>query len=170
MPLPKNRLGGGGIGGRGGRPQRKKTFKTNVKGERNTKRHKKGGGKGSNTFTKFVCAFVATAFVSCAFIFQKEEKKKKQEEEQVRQRLRSKPMSITEHGACRMDCRFVSKKDIKDALREGRLSKRHLSFDQQKFAFEKGRVRAIFAENEENETVSVVTVIDVETDHPCGPC
>ena len=131
---------------------------------------KKGGGKGSNTFTKFVCAFVATAFVSCAFIFQKEEKKKKQEEEQVRQRLRSKPMSITEHGACRMDCRFVSKKDIKDALREGRLSKRHSSFDQQKFAFEKGRVRAIFAENEENETVSVVTVIDVETDHPCGPC
>jgi len=170
MPLPKNRLGGGGIGGRGGRPQRKKTFKTNVKGERNTKRRKKGGGKGSNTFTKFVCAFVATAFVSCAFIFQKEEKKKKQEEEQVRQRLRSKPMSITEHGDCRMDCRFVSKKDIKDALREGRLSKRHLSFDQQKFAFEKGRVRAIFAENEENETVSVVTVIDVETDHPCGPC
>jgi hypothetical protein len=88
----------------------------------------------------------------------------------VRNRLRSKPMSITEHGACRMDCRFVSKKDIKDALKEGRLSKRHSSFDQNKFAFEKGRVRAIFAENEGNETVSVVTVIDVETDHPCGPC
>ena len=71
-------------------------------------------------------------------------------------------MSITEHGACRMDCRFVSKKDIKDALKEGRLSKRHSSFDRNKFAFEKGRVRAIFAENEGNETVSVVTVIDVE--------
>ena len=84
----------------------------------------------------------------------------------MRNRLRSKPMSITEHGACRMDCRFVSKKDIKDALKEGRLSKRHSSFDQQKFAFEKGRVRAIFAENEGNETkVSLVTVIDVECDH-----
>ena len=168
MPLPKNRSGGG-IGGRGGRPQRKKTFKTNAKGERNTKRRKKGGGKGTNTFTKFVCAFVATAFVSCAFIFQKEEKKKEQEEEQVRQRLRSKPMS-TRNTAPANDCRFVSKKDIKDALKEGRLSKRHSSFDRNKFAFEKGRVRAIFAENEGNETVSVVTVIDVETDHPCGPC
>jgi len=90
------------------------------------------------------------------------------EQENIRERLKSKPLSVTDHGACRMDCRFVSHSDVKTALAKGSLSKKHSTFPERKFAFENGRVRAIFGENEDATTV--VTVIDVDTDHPCGPC
>ena len=164
-------------GGRGSRrpPQRKKTFKNNVKGERNTPRKKKpprGGEGNTKSGLGFVLfAFVATASAAFAFSLfraKKEEEKFRLEQENIRERLKSKPLSVTDHGACRMDCRFVSQSDVKNALAKGSLSKKHSTFPERKFAFENGRVRAIFGENEDATTV--VTVIDVDTDHPCGPC
>ena len=172
--------GGGGNGGRGGgrRPQRKKTFKLNVKGERNKPRKKKppprGNGNNESSGLGFVLlsAFVATTASVVAFALFRAKKQQddefRLEQENIRDRLKSKPLSVTDHGACRMDCRFVSQSDVKNALAKGSLSKKHSTFPERKFAFENGRVRAIFGENKDATTV--VTVIDVDTDHPCGPC
>ena len=162
-------------GGRGGSrrpPQRKKTFKNNVKGERNKPRKKKPPRGGNNkSGVGFVLAFVATAataFACALFRAKKEDETFRLEQEHIRDRLKSKPLSVTDHGACRMDCRFISQSDVKNALAKGSLSKKHSTFPERKFAFENGRVRAIFGENKDATTV--VTVIDVDTDHPCGPC
>jgi len=178
--------GGGGNGfGRGGggrrRPhQRKKTFKKlNVKGERNKPLRKKKppprGGNGndeSKSGLGFVllsaCSVVAFALFRMAKKQQDDAFRFEQKQENIRERLKSKPLSVTNHGACRMDCRFVSHSDVKLALAKGSLSKKHSTFPERKFAFENGRVRAIFGENEDATTV--VTVVDVDADHPCGPC
>jgi hypothetical protein len=169
--------GGGLNGGRGGgrRPhQRKKTFKLNVKGERNKPRKKKPPPRGGNGNNKsglgfvLLSAFVATTASVVAFALFRAKKHEVEQQENIRERLKSKPLSVTNHGACRMDCRFVSHSDVKLALAKGSLSKKHSTFPERKFAFENGRVRAIFGENEDATTV--VTVIDVDTDHPCGPC
>ena len=168
---------GGGNGGRGGgrRPQRKKTFKNNVKGERNKPKKKKkpprGNGNNESGLGFVLFAFVATASVAFAralFRAKKQDDAFRLEQENIRERLKSKPLSVTDHGACRMDCRFISQSDVKTALAKGSLSKKHSTFPERKFAFENGRVRAIFGENKDATTV--VTVIDVDTDHPCGPC
>jgi hypothetical protein len=94
----------------------------------------------------------------------------KNEHERVREELLKKPLVFTDHGACRMDCRCVSKRDVIEALDKGKYRAKYSSERKRTHAFEHGRVRVIFAQSSDNKTTAVVTVIDTETDHACGPC
>ena len=166
--------------------KKKKTFARNVRGERNTNNAKgtkgskkrnnneKGGGffgRRLQTMVSIVLAGSCAAFLA-KFHVQKE-KERKDQESRIRSKLTSKPLALTQHGACRMECRFISEKDVENALRFGRFSPKHSTVERGKYAFERGRVRAIFGDNTTNDgdnTTTLVTAIDIDTDHPCGPC
>ena len=120
---------------------------------------------------------VSIVLASCAAFLAKfhvqKEKERKDQEFRIRSKLTSKPLALTQHGACRMECRFISEKDVENALRFGRFSPKHSTVERGKYAFERGRVRAIFGDNTTNDgdnTTTLVTAIDIDTDHPCGPC
>jgi hypothetical protein len=92
-------------------------------------------------------------------------------DETLRARLRRRPRAYSEHASCRMDCRHISRADADATLKRGRVSARHSTPDARpcpRWALEDGRVRAVWAACRDETTL--VTVIDVETDHPCGPC
>ena len=157
------------------RQKKKKTFARNVRGERNTNNAKgtKGSKKSNNEkgggfFGRLT--MVSIVLASCAAFLAKfhvqKEKERKDQESRIRSKLTSKPLALTQHGACRMECRFISEKDVENALRFGRFSPKHSTVQRGKYAFERGRVRAIFGDN----TTTLVTAIDIDTDHPCGPC
>lgn len=91
-----------------------------------------------------------------------------------------KPLSITDHAACRMDCRFISREHIHAMLAKGRIHdgksdpalrpcpKYVVDADVTTKSGAKKTVEGVFAACR-NET-RVLTVIDIETNWPCGPC
>jgi Domain of unknown function (DUF4258) len=89
----------------------------------------------------------------------------------VRARLMSKPLVISKHSACRMDCRRITLPQVESVLAHGRLDSRRsdpTSLPCPRFALFEGSTRIIFADCK--QSTNVVTAIDMETSHPCGPC
>jgi hypothetical protein len=90
-----------------------------------------------------------------------------------------KPLHITEHGLCRMDCRFVTRDHVYETLERGRINDRKSEplqrpcpkyvVDAEVSGGSGGKVvQGVFAACR-TET-RVVTVIDKATNWPCGPC
>mmetsp|Transcript_13610 Transcript_13610/g.23033 ORF Transcript_13610/g.23033 Transcript_13610/m.23033 type:complete len:154 (-) Transcript_13610:427-888(-) len=101
----------------------------------------------------------------------KSEREKLETSKSIRTRLASKPIVFSEHAACRMDCRFVGKKEVFSLLQNGNFSKKHSNPEARpcpRYALEEGRVRGVFADC--YNTTPVVTIIDTVTNHPCPPC
>eukprot|EP00890_Picochlorum_soloecismus_P002798 jgi/Picsp_1/3519/NSC_06357-R1_hypothetical protein CHLNCDRAFT_133202 [Chlorella variabilis] len=94
--------------------------------------------------------------------------------------MRRKPLHITEHAACRMDCRFISKKDIETTLHQGTVNFRKSKPDElpcPKYVVDadlgephgrKKKIQAVYSACD-HET-RLVTAIDRVTNWPCGPC
>jgi len=94
--------------------------------------------------------------------------------------LLRKPLFITDHGLCRMDCRFVTREHIRETLERGRINVRKSEPTQRpcpKYVVDaevgsggagEKVVQGVFAACR-NET-GVLTVIDKATNWPCGPC
>ena len=152
--------GKGGYKGRMG-----KRFKKNPNGSDKPKRPKTGFGVWG------VGALFGAMLGLVAFVARREEAAARAADDTLRARLRRKPLRISDHAACRMDCRQVSREDVEATLERGKLSKRHSTPDARpcpRWALEDGRVRAVWAGC--RDETALVTVIDTVTDHPCGPC
>ena len=158
--------GGGRSRGKGGYKGRMgKRFKKNPDGSDKPKRRKTGFGMWG------VGALFGAMLGLVAFVARREEAAARAADDKLRARLRRKPLRISDHAACRMDCRRVSREDVEATLERGRLSKRHSTPDARpcpRWALEDGRVRAVWAGC--RDETALVTVIDTVTDHPCGPC
>ena len=48
----------------------------------------------------------------------------KKESDSLLRSMRRKPLTVTDHAACRMECRFVTKKDVMESLYNGRVNRR----------------------------------------------
>jgi len=93
------------------------------------------------------------------------------ENERVRARLRGKPRVTSEHAACRMECRFITAEEVERTLVDGKVDARHSTPNARpcpKVALNMGRVRVVWADCA--DSTRLVTAIDAETNHPCGPC
>eukprot|EP00164_Ancoracysta_twista_P000792 GFYU01001040.1.p1 GENE.GFYU01001040.1~~GFYU01001040.1.p1 ORF type:complete len:222 (+),score=41.19 GFYU01001040.1:42-707(+) len=92
------------------------------------------------------------------------------------ERLRSKRLSFTQHATCRMNCRYIDESEVYDILQTGRFVARHSDLDATpcpKYAVEgvtqdKQHVRNIYADCPDD--TRVITVIDLDTNHPCPAC
>lgn len=87
-------------------------------------------------------------------------------------RMLDRPLDITRHGACRMDCRKVDEAEVRAVLAEGRLDPERTRTDGScpSHAIEgEGsdghRLRVVFAECADE--TRVVTAIDLDEDWPC---
>jgi hypothetical protein len=80
---------------------------------------------------------------------------------------------FTKHARCRMACRHITQKEVREILAEGTINYNKSDLQDPKgprYAVEgmtsdRQHVRIIFAENKTR--ISVVTVIDLETDYAC---
>lgn len=96
------------------------------------------------------------------------------------QSMRKKPLHITEHAACRMDCRFVTKNEILQSLFTGRVNVRKSEPQETpcpKYVVDaeiktpQGRRKTIQSVFSACPTETrLVTTIDTSTNWPCGPC
>lgn len=100
--------------------------------------------------------------------------------DRILQSMRRKPLHITEHAACRMDCRFVTKKEILQSLFSGRVNMRKSDPGEApcpKYVVDaeiktaQGRRKAVQSVFSACPTETrLVTTIDTSTNWPCGPC
>lgn len=88
-----------------------------------------------------------------------------------------KPVQITFHAACRMECREVDEADINTVLKYGIENTRKSNYNDTRgcptIALEgrtdnKQSLRVIMADCE--QFAKIVTVIDLSNDYPCGDC
>ena len=106
---------------------------------------------------------------------------KQQQDRRILDSMLRKPFHFTQHGQCRMDCRFISRPQVVDTLRKGTINARKSEpllrpcakyvVDAEVETSRGGEVKAVqgvFAACR-SET-KVITVIDKETNWPCGPC
>ncbi|KAK3286461.1 hypothetical protein CYMTET_5986 [Cymbomonas tetramitiformis] len=142
---------------------RSKKLKKPSKGEKKKARSAPGFiGAGLGLF-----AFIGWTVWS---VFAKE-KEDREYSKKIRTRLASKPLVFSDHASCRMDCRHVGMNDVVSTLQSGRVNSRKSNPAARpcpKYALDKGRVQAVFADCA--TSTPVVTVIDTHTNHPCGPC
>ena len=114
---------------------------------------------------------------------------KKKKDRRILDGMLRRPLIITDHAACRMDCRFITKSQIVQTLEKGVINHRKSDPRQKpcpKYVVDahligggsggggKGKTKTIKSIQGvfsacRNETL-VVTVIDTDTDWPCGPC
>lgn len=80
----------------------------------------------------------------------------------------------SKHAKCRMDCRHIDEREVKEILAEGILneakietSARGTSYPLEGTTHDGQRVRIVFAPKEDGSTV-VVTVIDLDTEFKCS--
>ncbi|PRW60724.1 hypothetical protein C2E21_0968 [Chlorella sorokiniana] len=101
----------------------------------------------------------------------------RREDQDTLQAMAARPLAVTEHAACRMDCRFVKRGEIEETLRTGRINARKSQPQLKpcpKYVVDAAvgphhkNVQGVFAACP-HET-RVLTVIDLDTNHPCGPC
>lgn len=110
---------------------------------------------------------------------------KRRRDRKVLDSMLQRPLVITEHAACRMDCRFITRQQIEDSLHRGVVNDRKsepslkpcpkyvvdaaLPIKGKKKGQERTKnVQGVFAACP-FET-RVLTVIDTATNWPCGPC
>jgi hypothetical protein len=80
---------------------------------------------------------------------------------------------FTKHARCRMKCRQITQREIKDILAKGKINYSKSNLDDPRgpsYALEgttddRQNVRVIFAPKQQH--MSVVTVIDLDVDHQC---
>ena len=148
------------------RQRRKKLAPKPTKGERKAARANRNPGGLGAALVAF--AAVVTAGIAAAVGLERADKKKCAE---LRERLVSKPLVKSDHAVCRMDCRFVSDADVDGVLGKGRINYKKSDLNASpcpRVALVDGRVTAVFADCRSD--TRLVTVIDTETDWPCGPC
>lgn len=141
----------------------------------NTKKKTLKGRRSAGGFLLAAVASVAT--LAWALVGNARQAKKS---EKVLQSMRKKPLHITEHAACRMDCRFVTRKEVLQSLFSGRVNTRKSNPEEMpcpKYVVDaevqtaQGRrktVQSVFSACP-TET-RLVTTIDTSTNWPCGPC
>lgn len=78
------------------------------------------------------------------------------------------------HAKCRMECRHIDASEVKEILLGGTLNKNKIQEDGRGITYplegvthDRQHVRIVFAPKNEN-TVEVVTCIDLDTDWPCN--
>ena len=87
--------------------------------------------------------------------------------------FRHNEIKLTKHAQCRMDCRQIDESEVKDILAKGAINYNKSDLDNARcprYAVEgvtsdDQRVRIVYAQC--NESTTVVTVIDLETDFKC---
>ena len=159
-----------GRGGGRGRGTRRKKLSPKEPKRRRGGHGGDGGGSGGRSLVAVAAAFAAAVGLAVAAAVRQERALQRRSAD-VRQSLRSRPLRYSEHAACRMDCRHITRNDVEDALRDGRVNDAKSSPGASpcpRYALDNGRTRCVFAACAQE--THVVTVIDVETDHPCGPC
>ena len=104
----------------------------------------------------------------------------KKESDALLRSMRRRPLAITEHAACRMECRFVTKKDVTESLFKGRVNRRKSELGAKPckkvvvdadIRTKEGRsksVQNVFSACKDE--TRLVTAIDTSTNWPCGPC
>lgn len=158
-----------------------------------TSNHGAGGGSGkaggssshnrSKKSQRSILGFVVGTTACLAMwgwsIFQGLNKRKR--DRRILDSMLRKPMHITEHGLCRMECRFVTRDHITETLQKGRINDRKSEPSQRpcpKYVVNAevtttggggGKVVQDVFDACRNET-RVVTVIDTKNNWPCGPC
>jgi hypothetical protein len=174
-------------------PKKKKSYAAatseSVTGnEPSTSNHGGGGGGGNkNTHNRSkkslrsVLGFVVSSTACIAMwgwsLFEGFNKVKR--DRKILDSMLLKPLHITEHGLCRMDCRFVTRNHITETLARGRINDRKSEptlrpcpkyvVDAEVSGGSEGKVvQGVFAACR-HET-RVVTVIDKTTNWPCGVC
>lgn len=100
--------------------------------------------------------------------------------DRILQSMRRNPLHITEHAACRMDCRFVTRKEILQSLFRGRVNTRKSVPGESpcpkyvvdaEVTTEQGRRKTIQSVFSACPTETrLITTIDTSTGWPCGPC
>jgi hypothetical protein len=80
----------------------------------------------------------------------------------------------SKHAHCRMDCRHIDETEVKEILATGQINTNKIQEDERGKTYplegithDKQHVRIVFAPKE-NNTVEVVTCIDLDTDWPCN--
>ena len=80
----------------------------------------------------------------------------------------------SKHAHCRMDCRHIDESEVKEILIEGQVNVSKIQEDERGKTYplegvthDKQHVRIVFAPKE-NNTVEVVTCIDLDTEWPCN--
>ncbi|MBC7629262.1 DUF4258 domain-containing protein [Ferruginibacter sp.] len=80
----------------------------------------------------------------------------------------------SKHAHCRMDCRHIDETEVKEILATGHINTNKIQEDERGKTYplegithDKQHVRIVFAPKE-NNTVEVVTCIDLDTDWPCN--
>lgn len=133
-------------------------------------------GVNAKTFDKstwILLAIVAVALLVQKFsggnIFNADEKG----QDYVHALLTDAPLDYTRHGACRMECRNISKSEVKDILKSGTVNWQKSdekdapcpSYALEGNTKDGQQVRIVFADCE-NET-RVITAIDLENEYDC---
>ncbi len=80
----------------------------------------------------------------------------------------------SEHAKCRMQCRTITQKEVEDVMRSGKINytksdvknSRCPRYALEGFTGDNQRVRIVYAQC--NETTTVVTVIDLDTEFNCN--
>jgi hypothetical protein len=130
---------------------------------------------------------VATAFVSAwgysLYLAAQNTKKRHQKDARILRSMWRKPLFITEHAKCRQDCRHISTPDIFNILSNTSTSRiNHRKSEPKLRPCAKYTVDGtVGVQNSSGRNIQavfsacptqtrVVTVIDTDTDWPCGPC
>lgn len=81
---------------------------------------------------------------------------------------------FTKHAKCRMDCRNINEKEIKEIIEKGQLNKSKSGFDKKHqnetyalegYSYEKQHIRVVVTP--QNDGLLVITVIDLDKDWAC---
>lgn len=81
-------------------------------------------------------------------------------------------LEYSKHAQCRMGCRHIDKEEVEDILQTGRFNYQRTQEDEKGVTYamegitkDNQQVRIVFAPH--NEKITVVTVIDLDTDWTC---
>jgi acetylornithine deacetylase/succinyl-diaminopimelate desuccinylase-like protein len=87
----------------------------------------------------------------------------------------NKTISYSRHAKCRMECRHIDESEVKEILQKGEInfskekeSEKGVTYPLEGVTHDGQHVRIVFAPHD--NTVTVVTAIDLDTNWPCGDC
>jgi len=144
----------------------------------NTSKKRHISKKSERSVIGFVCAASAAVGIFAYSILRGIQQGRKSKG--ILSSMRRKPLHITEHAACRMDCRFITKKDIETTLYKGTVNFRKSNPDElpcPKYVVDvdlgkphgrKKKIQAVYSACDDE--TRLVTAIDRATNWPCGPC
>jgi hypothetical protein len=190
IPSRKKGLGGGKKQTAPGGGKKKKPKKTNAKrvdafgdtaepvDDPTRKKKSRKSKKSERSAGGFIVAAAACVVTLAWAVVGNVQRAKKSA--RVLQSMRSKPLHVTEHASCRMDCRFITKKEVLQSLFQGRVNTRKSNPDEKpcpKYVVDaeittpEGRrktIQNVFSACPAE--TRLITTIDTSTNWPCGPC